>query len=257
MCWKNNEWEEKNQEELRRYLLNRKEEAYQIFQRKLIPGENNIIGIRLPVLWNIAKEIVQGNYVSYLNSSRPFYYEEKMLKGFVICLMKDDFNVILTYVTKYVPLITDWSVCDSFCTGMKCFQNHQESGYQFLQTYLASKKEFERRFAIVMLMKYYINDEYIERVLTILKTSSSDEYYENMAIAWTIQMCFVKYREKTIHFLEQMKIEVSNKEVLEESKCENGRYLISKFTFMKALQKITESRCVSDEDKSIVRKLRI
>ena len=40
--------------------------------------------------------------------------------------------------------------------------------FKIIKEYLKSKQEYEVRFAIVMLLDYYINDQYIDQVLQIL-----------------------------------------------------------------------------------------
>ena len=108
--------------------------------------------------------------------------------------------------------------------------------YEYIQKYLNSDKEYELRFAIVVLMQYFINEDYIDAILQIYDNIRHDGYYVKMAVAWAISVCFVKFREKTLEFL----------------KCSN----LDDFTYNKSLQKVRESNRVSKEDKDMVKRIR-
>ena len=56
-----------------------------------------------------------------------------------------------------------------------------------------------------------------------------------MSIAWLISMCYIKYKEETIIFFKDNKL--------------------NKFTYNKALTKIIESLQVSKEDKLIIKSM--
>lgn len=46
------------------------------------------------------------------------------------------------------------------------------------------------RFAVVMLLFYYIDAQHLPRVLALLEEVHSDEYYVKMAVAWAASMCY-------------------------------------------------------------------
>lgn len=65
-----------------------------------------------------------------------------------------------------------------------------------------SDKEYDLRFAAVILMDYYITDEYIDYAIDWLKRVKSEYYYVNMAVAWALCTAFVKYKDKVMPVLE-------------------------------------------------------
>ena len=89
------------------------------------------------------------------------YFEEIMLQGMVIGYVKTDIDEILRYVADFVPKIDNWSVCDSFCTGLKFTKTNMEKVWDFLQPYLVSTEEYEIRFGVVMLLDFYLEEAYI------------------------------------------------------------------------------------------------
>ena len=78
-------------QETRKKLENGIDLGYQEFNRSLIPGETSrILGVRIPVLRKIAKELVKTSGRSYadavvlLEHSKEAYYEERMIHGILI-----------------------------------------------------------------------------------------------------------------------------------------------------------------------------
>ena len=77
-------------------LVELADEKYREFHSKLCPNTNNILGVRVPVLRNYAKELIK-EYSSeeLLKNIDNQYYEEIMLQGMVIGLSKEkDFDII-------------------------------------------------------------------------------------------------------------------------------------------------------------------
>lgn len=212
------------------------DEDYRQFHCKLVPGVDNIVGVRLPNLRKLAKELAKGDWRNYLLEAQNDYYEEIMLQGLVIGYAKGDIEEILPYITAFVPKINNWAVCDSCSNSLKITRNHLARVWEFLQPYLHSPKEYELRFGIVMLLSFYITDEYIDRVLLLCDAAKHEGYYVKMAVAWTISICFIKYPEKTMIYLKNNTLD--------------------DFTYNKALQKITESFRVDAPTKIIIRSMK-
>ena len=206
---------------IREQLFVLAEEEYRIFTSRLLPGTKNILGVRLPVLRKIAKEIAKEDWRNFLKDRTNEYFEETMLQGMVIGYGKASIEEILGYVTDFVPKIDNWSVCDSFCNGLKITKKNKEKVWEFLKPYFSSNKEFHVRFGVVMLLHYYIDDEYIDRVLDTLDKIKHEGYYAKMAVAWAVSACYIKMPEPTLAFLRNNHLD--------------------DFTYNKSLQKITES----------------
>lgn len=223
-------------DKIREKLFSLVDEEYRKFHSSLCPGTKNIIGIRVPVLRNVAKEIVKEDWKQYLQDAEDDYYEEVMLQGMVIGLAKMDLEERLEYVKKFVPKIDNWAVCDTTCAGFKFAKKHTKEIWEFLKPYLKSNKEFEIRFGVVMLLDFYITEEYIKEVLKILNETHHDGYYVKMAVAWAISICYIKFPKETFEMLQKNKLDT--------------------FTYNKALQKIIESYRVSKEDKEKIKAMK-
>lgn len=221
---------------IRKLIEENKDEKYREFTSSLLPGVNNLIGVRLPILRNIAKEVIKEDYKTYLDFEDFIYFEEKMIKGFVIGLLKEDIEIVLSYVEEFIPYIDNWSVCDSFCSSLKITKKNKECVWKFLNRYLKSEKAYDIRFAVVMMLWYYVDDEYLDEILLEVDKICHEDYYVKMAVAWAISMCYVKFPERTLKYLKNNNLD--------------------DFTYNKALQKICESLKIDKETKNIIRKMK-
>ncbi|MEL7656157.1 MAG: DNA alkylation repair protein [Bacillota bacterium] len=221
---------------IRERIFDRAEEEYKKFQSSLIPGEDRLLGVRLPYLRELAKEIAKEDWREYLKTAEDEYYEEIMLQGLVIGYAKAAPEEILEFTARFISKINNWGVCDSFCTGLKIAKKHPKLVWDFIQPYLRSEKEFEIRFAVIMMLAHFITDEYIDEVIFCLDKIRHEGYYVKMGVAWAVSVCYVKYPEKTMTYLKNNHLD--------------------DFTFNKSLQKILESYRVDQESKTVIRSMK-
>ena len=210
-------------------LLKEVDKTYKDFNQKLIPNINNILGIRVPVLRKISKEIYKNNWQDFLKQ-KPQYFEEAMLQGMVIGLIKDEPNAILEYIETFIPQINNWAVCDCFCSSLKFTENNKELVWNFLHKYLNSSKEYEIRFVLVMLLNYYIEEKYLNKIFKIIENYQYNDYYAHMGAAWLISICYIKYPEETTKYLLNSNIDTK--------------------TYNKSIQKIIESNKIDKKTKN-------
>lgn len=217
-------------------LLKLSDQKYKEFHSGLCPNTNNIIGVRIPKLRQIAKRIAKLAPEEFLKTIDDTYYETVMLYGMVIGYMDTTLEERKRYLDIFVPKIDNWAICDCCTSTYKFTNKNLEEMWKYMQKYMQSNQEFEIRFAIVMMMDYYLNDQYIDEVLEVLKQIHHEGYYVKMGIAWLISVAFVKYEEKTREFL--------------------SNHHLDDFTYQKSLQKIIESNRVSNEVKDEIRKMK-
>lgn len=223
-------------EKIRKELEIIAEENYRIFAAKLIPNIDNLLGVRLPKLRKIAKKIVQLDYEYYLAMDNHLYFEEVMLQGMIIGEIKLPWTERSRYVKQFISKIDNWSVCDSFCCGLKFEVSEKELVWQFLQPYFASDKPYDIRFAVVMLLFYFVDDEYAQKAFTLFDQIKNDDYYVKMAVAWAISIYFRELPTLTMSYLQKNQLD--------------------DWIYNKALQKITESLKVDSSTKIIIRSMK-
>ena len=216
-------------EDIRKKLFELQDVKYKEFHSGLCPNVDKIIGVRVPQLKELAKQIVKEDYKEFLIHVKDEYYEELALHGLVIGYAKMSIEDTFDYLKKFVPKINSWAVCDVTCANLKITKKYRKEMWEFLETYIHSNKEYEIRFAVVMYLNYYLDDEYIAEILKRIDKVENKEYYVQMAIAWLISIAYIKQKDKTIKYLEKNHLD--------------------KFTQNKAIQKIRESYRVPKEEK--------
>lgn len=225
-------------ENIKLILEEQVDEKFKEFTSTLIPGSRPILGVRVPVLRKIAKEISKGDWQTYLKEATEDTYEEVAIKGFVIGYVNEELKVLLPYIEEHIEKINDWSLCDGFCSNLKIVGKHKEDFLRLLLPYGKIDNEYKQRLVAVMLMDYYLTDEYIDMSLEVLDSLKNEKYYCKMAVAWAIATAWTKQREKTFCYMQ------------------DGNNTLDDWTYNKAIQKMLESYRVSDEDKRILRTMK-
>ncbi len=212
------------------------EPKYQKFLAALIPGCENILGVRIPLLRKIARRIVREDGAAYVDHAEEKYFEETMLKALIIGNMKGDIQDILPYVAFFVPKITNWSLCDTFCTELKIVKQHKALFWEFLQPYTVSSQAYDLRFAVVICLIYYRDEAYLQKLFALFTAIKHEDYYVKMAGGWAVSMCFVTFPEQTLAYIKSNTLDT--------------------FTHNKSLQKIRESLQVDADTKAYIKTLK-
>lgn len=230
-CW--------TKEKLQAELKALQDLKYQKFHSSLLPGVQNIIGVRMPLLRKLAKEVLRGDWRSYLYSSvaEPnTYYEEDIIQALLIGTSKLSWQERHAYIKEFVPKINNWAVCDLFCSTLKEAQYYQEEYWQLIVPYFNSSNAYDLRFASVMLLNHFTSDEFAEEALNLLKAIKHEDYYVKMGVAWAISIFYIKQPQLTLKLIKQNNLD--------------------DFTHNKAIQKIRESFRVSNEDKEMLNRFK-
>lgn len=222
-------------DEVIKFLNDNSEEKLKNFSKKLTPTNDYIYGVRIPVLRTLAKRIANENPTEFL-SFKKSSLEEKQLHGYVLGYMKIDYADFLQRLQEFSLLIDNWSVCDTAVATFKIIKKHKKEFFNELPKYL-SGGEFQIRLALIILLDYYIEEDYAEYIFNVCDEVKHDGYYVKMAVAWLISVCYVKMPKATEEYLKRANLD--------------------KFTFNKAIQKIIESFRVSDADKEKLKKMKV
>ena len=229
-------WTERDYAALLAALREAADEPYRLFHSRLLPGVENVLGVRAPKLRNFAKQIARGNFRSFLLLVTDDSYEEAMLHGLVLGYAKLTPNEAFPLIEAFLPSVTNWAVCDMCVSSLRVIAKEPERGFAFLCEILARPGEYEKRFAIVALLDFYLAPEFIDRALPLICGVTHEGYYVKMAVAWALSVAFVRFRAQTLAALSQ--------------------YPLDDFTYNKTLQKCCESFRVSAEDKALLRSMK-
>lgn len=204
------------------------------FTSKLIPNAKPCLGLYTKDLKAIAKQMALEERYSFFDEKHE-YHDEDMIHVLMLTYIKE-YEVMLKYLKQTIPLLSNWAMVDQLVCNLKIVKKHKKDMFGFLEKYRYSKKEYEVRFVLIMLLAYYCEDEYIDYIFNVIDTCNKDTYYIKMGIAWLLCDCMIKHRDKTFIYLNKCNLDL--------------------WIFNKAIQKMIESYRISDCDKDMLRKMK-
>ncbi len=201
------------------YLKQNSDPSTAEFSSKLTPGAGFVYGVKLPLLRLLAKKLAYENWRNSLSMLLDNSQEEILLQGFIIGVISEkigrksaknytpSLTEVFNLVAGYVEKINNWALCDSFCSSLKFIKNYKVETYLFLNQFLYSQKECQVRFALVVFLMYYTDEEDVKKILPQLEKLCLTGYYAQMATAWLLQVYFVKQRNLTLRYLESFPLD--------------------------------------------------
>jgi len=226
-------WTKKTYNDFLIFLKQNADFKYKNFHQRLLKNENcKLIGIRTPLLKDISKQLSKGDYQSFLKYNSHDFYEEKIIHGLILGYIKND--DILTLIDDFIQYIDNWAINDIVCANLKLFK---KIDINYLNKYINSSNPWEIRFGLVLLLDYYVYEANLPFIFNVCNNIKNDDYYVQMAIAWLISICYIKYPNITIKYIKQNSL--------------------NKFTFNKTISKICDSYRVSCKEKQTLKNLKL
>ncbi len=226
-----------NNTEIKKLLSSKSDSKYQDFSASLTPvGRYHFIGVRLPELRAIAKDLVKQDGINALEYLSDDSYEEVLLQCFVIGYARMPLEEKKPYIISYLDKCDSWGLIDSFVSTLKLKKNEAEPMWQWLQILKNNSEPYYIRYILVTMMSKFLDDEHIDDVLKYVISIHSDHYYVEMAQAWLLATACIRYADEV-------------ETILQEGQ-------LNKFVHNKTIQKSIESYRISDEEKAKLRGLR-
>lgn len=227
----------KIEEHVRKDLFDMQDDAYRAFHSKLIPNVSPdvIIGVRTPALRKYAKEMSKTSQAEeYLAILPHTYYDENNLHAFLIEELKD-YTTAIHALDTFLPYVDNWATCDMM--SPKVFKQHLPELIIKIKEWINADHIYMKRFAMCMLMKFYLDENFKPEYLDLVASVKSDEYYVNMVIAWFFATALAKQYKETLPYIEQCRLD--------------------KWVHNKAIQKAVESYRITSAQKDYLKTLKI
>ena len=209
---------------------------YRDFHSRLVPNvdKSRFIGVRTPVLRNMAKEMVKdGSYKEFIKELPHYYYEENTLHSCILSLLSD-LEELINELDIFLPYIDNWATCDLL--RPKAFAKDFDRILDKVKEWINTKDVYCIRFGIVTLLSFYLDDNFNCEINEIVLSVKSSEYYVNMAIAWYFSYALIKQYDATIYIFENR--------------------LLDNWIHNKSIQKAIESYRIRDDIKEYLRSLK-
>ena len=214
-------------------LFSMRDKQFAKFNSSLIPTtkKQNIIGVKTPKLRKYAQTISDSN--KFLNALPHKYFEENQIHAFILSDIRD-FETCVNMVDKFLPYIDNWAICDQLIP--KIFAKNTGKLTQWVKKWIKSKHTYTVRFAIGVLMRFYLSNTFNQKYADMVVNVQSNEYYINMMRALYFATALAKNWTDVIDILENKKLD--------------------KWTHNKTIQKSIESFRITNEQKKYLIKLK-
>ena len=251
-----------NHTELIKRLLSEQDLKYRDFHASLLPNidKKKIIGVRVPTMRKIAKEFVDAakdsakgspktmskDVANFLDKLPHKYFEENQVHLFVIERIKD-FDECLRRIEQFLPYIDNWAVCDG--KSPKVLLKDVDRFYGKICEWLKSSHPYTVRFAVNMLMAFFLDERFNKRQLELVAAIDekifddtgraecpTDCYYVQMEIAWYFATALAKQWNVAFPYIKNRKL--------------------SPWIHAKTIQKACESYRITAEQKETLRRLK-
>ena len=221
---------------VRERLFALQDSDFREFNAKLIPTVDfdRVIGVRTPALRKFAKEFFSKDGAREYMACLPHqYFEENNLHAFMIELIRE-YDEAIAALEQFLPYLDNWATCDQL--RPKVLGKNTDLLIDKVRLWLKSSQPYTVRYAIGMLLSYYLDAHFQEEHLHLVSDIRSEEYYINIMRAWYFATALAKQYSSAIVFLEEGCLDL--------------------WTHNKTIQKAIESYRISNEQKSYLRTLK-
>lgn len=218
---------------IQKELISMGEEKYRDFSSKLMPTvcKERVIGIRTPILRKYAKSLKE--YEEFLAHLPHEYFEENNLHAFLI-ERETNFDKCIKKLDAFLPYVDNWATCDSM--KPKVLKKEPNKLLEHIRRWINSKDVYAVRYGINLLMSFYLDENFDEEHLLLVKNVKSDGYYINMMKAWYFATALAKRYKEALPYIENNALDV--------------------WTHNKTIQKAVESLRISKEQKEYLKTLK-
>ena len=212
---------------------------YKAFNQKIIPTGYEVLGVRMPALKRLAREIAAWPEVeSWLDRAEFPTYEHVLLYGLVLANMKKwPLERVFRYLDPLIERFDNWAHVDTLISAFKIFARYPDEVFAHFLPLKTDEREFSKRVFVILLMDFYLDEAHVGETLRHFTQVPQGQYYVDMAIAWALSVALVKFYDRTVPLIEKR--------------------VFTKFVHNKAIQKARESFRVPQETKSYLNSLKI
>ena len=226
-------------EQCKAELLKNVDKKYDAFNNPIVNCEYKTYGVRTPVIKKLASSVpitARDEVLKGFFADKDLSYDTVLFAGVLAARKGEYYAQTREYLSQLIPVFKSWAHVDCVTPCLRWAD--KDALWNDFRYLLDCEGEYEKRFYIMIMFSCCLCDEYIDKILqTLLHNVAYGQYYVDMAAAWLLAECLVKYYDKTIPLFTAQNF--------------------PKFVHNKALQKARESYRITPETKSYLNTLKI
>ena len=173
---------------IKQALMAKADPAAKAAFQKFIPTSQDVYGVRVPLLNQLAREFSDGGFELAEALWKAGSFEERLLAAKLLgSSCKKDPDRAVAVAKKFASEISDWAVCDTLAMqGLRGIAlKKQEELLAWSNKLVKSKNPWERRLALVLLT-HFVKDRDARPQIneTLARLGSDKEYYVKKAVQW-------------------------------------------------------------------------
>lgn len=176
--------------------------SYAAFNVRIVKTRQPVLGVRIPALRALAKELAPTMTVTDLRAllrRRDMPFEYSLLCGLLITHAPLNDADAIALLRRYIAQADCWAHIDSVVEKKRRFAT--SAWWDFAITSLYSSHEFTVRYGIVAFLANFLDDSHYNDVFIRLRGVTHTGYYVKMALAWTYATAAVDFFEQTLREL--------------------------------------------------------
>ena len=189
-------------DKVRGLLFDEADAEYKEFTYKLTPGldKDKMIGVRFPALKKVCKQLTEDERRQYMTELPHIYFEENNLHSVIISNIKDEEECIAA-IEAFMPYIDNWSTCDTISPAV--FKKHKRKLIVKIREWVKSDEVYTVRVGVLLVMKFFLGEDFKPEYNDLVAGIKSDEYYVNMMCAWYFATALAKQYGDTAPYLKK------------------------------------------------------
>lgn len=227
--------------ELQNALFALQDVKFRDFQSRLIPeiDKNTVIGVRMPLLRQFARKMPPTDVAAFLSTLPHTYWEENNLHGILISAVPS-YEETVPALTQFLPHVDNWATCDLI--RPRTFAGHPAKLPAQLSVWLHDPHPYTVRFAMEMLMVYYLGDHFDARYPAWIKSAITEEYTVKMMAAWYFATALALRYEELLPYLTERQLDVWTHNKTIQKACESYRVPEAHKEYLRTLRTKNNSR---------------
>ena len=191
--------------ELERELHKMAEPELEAYQKRVITDTNyRMLVIRMPNLRYVAMKASKGDWKRLVSRCTYVYFEEVLCVALAVAYANAPLEERLSVLwDQLIFRLDSWAMTDAIVPTFHVKDAERNVAWEFVLKCLNGQREYTRRFGIVMMLTYFLTEDYIPLVEEKICQLQDQRYYVRMACAWLLAEMSVRDFQRVYCLLEK------------------------------------------------------